>query len=266
MANFDSLVIDRVLEIVGENSDGDLLYLLNNLSNVSINTTSESKDKTDALGVLIKRFYTSKSVEVSADCNLLSFSMLSQTFGTDKIIASKESKILAPKILHIDTTGIKEYTIPEKLKPKAPLTKLYALEANGTLGKAYTASTTVAPTADTFVYTEDSGKITLPTGVTGTLIAKYEYETENGVKVTNESDKFPTTSSITMKVLVADTCSVDVVRAAYIVFPSFQVAPDCDLTLETDSTITFSGVAQRDYCQTGSPLYYIVMTEDDVEE
>ena len=88
----------------------------------------------------------------------------------------------------------------------------------------------------------------------------------NGVKVTNESDKFPTTSSITMKVLVADTCSVDVVRAAYIVFPSFQVSPDCDLTLETDSTITFSGVAQRDYCQTGSPLYYIVMTEDDVEE
>ena len=84
MANFDSLVIDRVLEIVGENSDGELLYLLNNLSNVSINTTSESKDKTDALGVLIKRFYTSKSVEVSADCNLLSFSMLSQTFGTDK--------------------------------------------------------------------------------------------------------------------------------------------------------------------------------------
>ena len=28
MANFDSLVIDRVLEIVGENSDGDLLYLM----------------------------------------------------------------------------------------------------------------------------------------------------------------------------------------------------------------------------------------------
>ena len=176
MANFDSLVIDRVLEIVGENSDGDLLYLLNNLSNVSINTTSESKDKTDALGVLIKRFYTSKSVEVSADCNLLSFSMLSQTFGTDKIIASKESKILAPKILHIDTTGIKEYTIPEKLKPKAPLTKLYALEANGTLGKAYTASTTAAPTADTFVYTEDSGKITLPTGVTMVDGKKYHVD------------------------------------------------------------------------------------------
>ena len=51
MANFDSLVIDRVLEIVGENSDGDLLYLLNNLSNVSINTTSESKDKNFECGI-----------------------------------------------------------------------------------------------------------------------------------------------------------------------------------------------------------------------
>ena len=69
-----------------------------------------------------------------------------------------------------------------------------------------------------------------------------------------------------MKVLVADTCSVDTVRAAYIVFPSFQVSPDCDLTLETDSTVSFSGVAQKDYCQAGAPLYYIVMTEDDVEE
>ena len=59
MANFDSLVIDRVLEIVGENSDGELLYLLNNLSNVYINTTSESKVNTDALGVLIKRIYPS---------------------------------------------------------------------------------------------------------------------------------------------------------------------------------------------------------------
>lgn len=264
MANFDSLVIDRVLEIVGENSNGDLLYLLNNLSNVSINTTSESKDKTDALGVLIKRFYTSKSVEVSADCNLLSLSMLSQTFGTEKQVASGDSKFLAPKILHIDTTGITEYTIPANQKPKAPLTKIYALENNGTLGKVYNVA--AQKSATEFVYDEGTGKITLPEGVTGTLIAKYEYETSNGVKVTNESDKFPATSSVTMKVLVADTCSVDVVRAAYIVFPSFQVSPDCELTLETDSTISFSGVAQKDYCQAGAPLYYIVMTEDDIED
>nr|DAV76272.1 MAG TPA: putative structural protein [Caudoviricetes sp.] len=265
MANFDSLVIDRVLEIIGENSDGDIIYLLNNLSNVSINTTSESKDKTDALGVLIKRFYTSKSVEVSADCNLLSLSMLSQTFGTDKVIATEDSKFKAPKVLHIDTIGIKEYVIPESQRPEA-LTKLYALESNGCLGKAYTLADGAAADTDKFVYDKASGKITLPTGVTGTLIAKYDYETSKGVKVVNEADKFPKTSSLTMKVLVSDTCSVDVVRAAYIVFPSFQVSPDCDLTLETDSTVSFSGVAQRDYCQAGAPLYYIVMTEDDIEE
>lgn len=262
--NFDSLVIDRVLEMVAEDSNGDLVYLLNNLSNVSINTTSDTKDKTDTQGVLIKRFFTAKSVEISADCNLLSLSMLAEQFGTEKIIASAEKKIVAPKILRIDTTGITEYTIPESFKPNAPLTKIYAANANGTLGKAYTVG--VSATENTFVYDEESRKITLPTGVTGELIAKYEYETDKGVKVVQASDKFPRTVCLTMKVLVSDTCSVDVVRAAYIVIPRFQTSPDCDLTLETDSTISYSGVAQRDYCSSNAELYYIVLTEDDVEE
>lgn len=262
--NFDSLVIDRVVEMIAEDSNGNLLYLLNNLSNVSINTSSDSKDKTDAQGVLIKRFFTAKSVEVSADCNLLSLSMLANQFGTTKQVASSEQKIIAPKVLRIDTTGIKDYTIPEKFKPTAPITKIYAASSNGTLGRAYTSG--VSADENTFVYDESSRKITLPTGVTGELIVKFEYETSNGVKVTQASNKFPKTVALTMKVLVADTCSVDTIRAAYIVFPSFQTSPDCDLTLETDSTIPFSGVAQKDYCSSNSDLYYIVLTGDDIEE
>lgn len=262
--NFDSLVIDRVVEITAEDSNGNLLYLLNNLSNVSINTSSETKDKTDAQGVLIKRFFTAKSVEVSADCNLLSLSMLAEQFGTEKVIASAEKKFAAPKILRINTAGITEYTIPAKLKPNAPLTKIYLANANGTLGKEFTVGTSASDTQ--FAYDNETGKITLPTNVSGELVVKYEYDTEAGVKVVQTSDKFPRTVGLTMKVLVADTCSVDVVRAAYIVIPSFQTSPDCDLTLETDSTISFSGVAQRDYCSTDSEMFYIVLTEDDVEE
>lgn len=260
--NFDSLVIDRVVDITAEDSQGNILYMLNNLSNVSINTTSESKDKVDAQGVLIKRFFTAKQVEVSGDCNLLSLSMIAEQTGTEKIVATSAKKIKAPKILKINTTGITEYIIPDTMRPSTPLTKLYAVNANGTLGQAYTASTEATDT--TFIYSEALGKITLPTGVTGTLVAKYEYETANGVKVIQTSDTFPRTVCLTMKVLVADSCSVDVIRAAYVVIPSFQTSPDFDLTLDTDAVISFSGVAQRDYCSGDSELYYIVLTEDDV--
>lgn len=257
--NFDSLVIDRVVDMVAEDSQGNLLYMLNNLSNVSINTTSESKDKTDSQGVLIKRFFTAKQVEVSGECNVLSLSQIAEQTGTEKIVG----KIKAPKILKIDTTGITEYTIAEAIRP-TELTKLYAVNANGTLGQAYSLGTAASDTE--FAYNAETGVITIPTGVTGMLVAKYDYDAENGVKVIQTSDKFPRTVCLTMKVLVADTCSVDVVRAAYIVIPSFQTSPDFDLTLETDSTISFSGIAQRDYCSGDAELYYIVLTEDDVEE
>lgn len=264
--NFDSLVIDRVVEAVAEDSNGNLLYLLNNLSNVSINTTSDTKDKVDSLGVLIKRFYTAKSVEVSADCNLLSLSALAEQFGTEKVVASAEKKILVPKLLRMKVSE-GGFTIPENIKPVAPITKMYAMNANGTLGKEYTAHTSADQ--DKFSYETGTRKITFPTdpALKGKeVLVKYEYETQSGVKVSQMSDKFPRTVCMTFRVLVSDVCSVDVVRSAYIVIPKFQTSPDVDLTLETDSTIAYSGVAQRDYCSANSELYYVVISEDDTEE
>lgn len=260
--DFDSLVIDRVVNITAENTAGELLYLLNNLSNVSINVTSETKDKTDAVGVLIKRFFTAKSVEVSAEANLLSFNLMATQFGTEKQVASSDAKIVAPRFLFIDTKGITDYTLPET--PLTEPTAIYAVNANGTLGKKYTSGVEVSE--DKFKYESESHKISLPSGITGKVFIKYDYETESGVKVVNRSDTFPKTVQLTMSVLVADTCSVDVVRHMYIVFPSFQVSPDCELTLDTESTQSFSGVAQADYCSGDKELYYFVLSEDDVEE
>lgn len=262
--NFDSLIIDRVLEVAAEDTEGNLKYILNNLTNVGINTSSESKDKTDAQGVLIKRFFTAKTVEVSAEVAVLSLSALAEQYGTEKEVASSDHKIIVPKILTIDTTGVTDYTFPASMKPVTPITKIYARNSNGTLGEAYSSGVEASPTE--FKYEDESGKLTFPTGISGKIVVKYNYETEKGVAVANKSDKFPKTVALTMKVLVADTCSVDTLRAAYIYFPSFQVSPDVDLTLETDSNIPYSGVAQRDYCSGNSDLFVIYLTEDDVEE
>ena len=58
---FEDLIIDRTLQGIFENSLGDIIGGVNQLQNVSIETTSETKDKTDAVGALIMRFFTSKS-------------------------------------------------------------------------------------------------------------------------------------------------------------------------------------------------------------
>lgn len=61
---FEDLIIDRVLNGVFRNSEGQVIGGLNQISSFSINSTSETKDKTDAQGTLIKRFYTSKQVNL----------------------------------------------------------------------------------------------------------------------------------------------------------------------------------------------------------
>ena len=72
---FEDLIIDRTLQGIFENSLGDIIGAVNQLQNVSIETTSETKDKTDAVGALIMRFFTSKAVEVSAENAVFSTSL-----------------------------------------------------------------------------------------------------------------------------------------------------------------------------------------------
>lgn len=263
-ANFDSLIIDRALELIAEDiSTGEVLYVLNNLSNVTISTSSETKDKLDAEGVLIKRFFTAKTVEMSADCNVLSLSQLATQFGTEKLVASSTNKINMPKIYEVDASA-GTFVIPEKFKPVKPLTTIYALNSNGTLGQKYSVHTSATETQ--FAYDDSTRTITFPTDATGKMFIKYEYAAEDGVMVLNNSDSFPGTVRVYIKVLVADVCSVDTMRLAYIHFPSFQLSPDVEITLDTDSTISYSGVAQRDYCAADATLYSISLSADDIQE
>ena len=61
-------------------------------------------------------------------------------------------------------------------------------------------------------------------------------------------------------------CSADTVRAMYVEFPSFQISPEVDLTLSTDSGIAFNGTLQVDYCSDDKALYNIYFAPEDTEE
>ena len=62
-------------------------------------------------------------------------------------------------------------------------------------------------------------------------------------------------------------CSADTLRAAYIDIPSFQVSPESEVTLSSDSqTIDFQGQLQVDYCNPDKPLFHVYVLEDDEED
>ena len=265
---FEDLIIDRPLQGIFENSLGDIICGVNQLQNVSIETTSETKDKTDAVGALIMRFFTSKSVEISAENAVFSTSLAALQFGQDREIASNSNKILMPRIFTINTDTIaltgtnKEYQLPDV--PAGGVVHINGLTNTGVPdpNKKYKMNTAASETE----FTLSEKKLTLPTDITGKIQIKYDREVESGIKLTQSADKFPKTCKFTLSVLVADPCDKETLRHAYIVFPSFQMSPDNTISLNTEDAQSFSGSAQKDYCGANGEMFTIYLSEDDIEE
>lgn len=253
------IVIDRIQYAVAENYKG-LLYVLTQLSEATINTTAESVDAVDGRGTLVKRFYRGKSCEFTATNALVNMDIIGASSGSDPIYASTGAKITMPKIIAVNAgqTGI---TLTGYVEGSV---YVYALDDAGTLGAGFTKG----DAANESTYALDgSGNLSLPTasGVTRYLV-KYLRQEESAMAVINSADKFPGTVELTLKVLAVDPCHPDMLRAGYVVFPSFQVSPEVDITLQTEGNLDYSGQAQVDYCSAQKELYGFYWAEDDIED
>lgn len=257
---FEDMIIDRVLEIVFRNSQGEVLGGLNQISDFSINQSSETKDKTDAQGVLIRRFFTAKTVEVSGTSALPSLSLLALANGTQKDIATTEKPLVLPSI--------------EKYAASAsPVTLKY--EPVGTVSVCgLTASGVPDPTLN-YTLAEEAGEgkfaisgkvVTLPTNASGNVQITYNYSATSAVAVTDKSNGFPKTCEMLVKALVCEACDKENMRLAYVSFPAYQMSPDMDWTVDTESGLGFSGAAQVDYCGGEQSLFTVSVSEDDIEE
>ena len=267
---FSNLVIDRVLQGLFEqtkkDADGkeylEVIGALNQIQNLNINTSTDPKDAVDARGVLIKRFYTSKNVEVSGENAIMNLDLAGLQFGNPKSNASDDSKIVLPRIMQVPVTGT---TITLKDTPITGTLTVYVCNSMG-LPEVRCAQGEQADTG-VFSYATSSKTITLPTDVTSGMVQiKYEYETNKGAMVLQTADKFPETCRFTLSVLACEPCDPETLRHVYIVFPSFLLSPDVDLSIATDGVHAFSGSAQVDYCSPDKKMFYIAMSDDDTEE
>lgn len=257
---FDDMVIDRVLEITFRNSKGEVLGGLNQVTDFSINQSSETKDKTDAQGTLVKRFYTSKSVEVSGTSSFPSLSLIALINGTQKDVASEDETLKLPSIERYAASA-------------SPVTLKY--EPIGTVSVCgLTASGVPDPTLN-YTLGDEAGEdtfaivgktLTLPTNAADHVQVVYEYNATSAVAVTDKSTGFPKTCEMLCKVLVSEACDPESVRIAYIAFPSYQMSPDMDWTIDTESGLGFSGTAQVSYCGGDQALFTVSVSEDDIEE
>lgn len=265
IATFDNIVIDRVVDAWFENkSSGDLLAVLDQITNFSINTTSETKDKTDAQGVLLKRYFTSKSVEISGENATFSLNLFATQNGTSKVV---DTDVIIPRIYQATVPNDKTITLPET--PIDGTFQLYGVSANGNVDvdKKYSPAegSTPTPGVDTYVLSEDILSVPTNVNVGDTVQIKYNRQVLSGTKAARvdvAGDKFPKECKATFRVLCSDLCNSEEVYALYIVFEKFQMSPDFDWTVDTESNQSFSATAFKDYCAKGQTLYWIAIADD----
>lgn len=257
---FEDMLIDRVLEIVFRNSQGEVLGGLNQVSDFSINQSSETKDKTDAQGVLMKRFFTAKTVEVSGTSALPSLSLIAMINGTKKDIATSEKPLLLPSI--------------EKYAASASPVEL-KYEPVGTVSVCGLTSSGVPDPMLNYELADEAGEgkfaitgktVQLPTDAADKVQITYRYNAISAVAVTDKSNGFPKTCEMLVKALVCEACDKENMRLAYISFGDYQMSPDMDWTIDTESGLGFSGTAQVSYCGGEQALFTVSVSEDDIEE
>ena len=217
--DMNNFVIDRVLRgIALSQTDGSVLFSINQITNPSLSCSSESTDAVDALGTPIATFYRAKNAEFSAENAIFDMNLMAVQLGTEKQVASSTKKIISPAFETIDITGAANYTL--KHAPIEAPAKIYLLNGDSTLGTAYKKGTSASATD----FTLNDTTLVPPTGLQNgdQLMVIYEYEAESAVSVVNSAKNFPTGCKFVMEVLGCDVCDQTNLIYAYIVFPNLK--------------------------------------------
>lgn len=255
--DLNNFVIDRVVRGIavsqGDNaklgiSAGDVLFSINQITNPSLNCTSESTDAVDALSVPIATFYRAKTAEFSAENALFDMNLIATQSGTKKRVASTGATIETPCFQTIDVAAATlTYTLAH-----TPIAepKVYVLNGDGTLGE----KVVVASAATGKSIAISGASVTLAEGgyaVGSQLFFMYDYNADgsvgNGaVEVMNSANNFPVGCKFIMEILGADVCDQTNLIYAYLVFPNAKLSPDFDWSIATDSTHPFSLKAMQE--------------------
>lgn len=259
-----NFVIDRILRgVMTSTADGSVMYSINQIENPQLTCSADEKKAVDALGTTIQTYHLAKNAEFSAENSMFDLSLFATQQGTTKNIATASNKIVTPAMetFEVTASGNTLDLITLSHEPTQPITTIYELKGDSTMGQKYISSTSA--TADKFVYDEGAHKITLPTEVKpgSQIFVMYEYETENAVEVVASATEFPKAGKFVMEVLGNDVCDPTTLIYAYVIFPNAKLDPNTDITFSTESKHPFKMLAQQAYCDKKKTLFKIVIPQ-----
>ena len=259
--NPNEMIIDRVRYVTfNDLKTGEQQFMLTQLEDPSLNCTAEGEDVVDAVGALITTLYRSKQAEFTASNSLFSLNLAAAQLGSQKEVASAESKIEVYKYQFIDVPAEATSVTLAETPVANSVQYIYAVE-NGVSTDSYKAGSTASATE----FKIEGKEITLPTLGDGKKLDKifveYKYESENAVRVVNSASDFPEVGTAHIYVIFKDVCTEEVI-AGQIIFNKAKLDPSSvELALTATGKHAFTLKAFKDYCSEDEELYTIIVTQ-----
>lgn len=268
----DKLLIDKAKRIVHFNADGSARWTAEDISNLSINVTTESQEKRDARNNVISRLYNGKSADVSFDTAFFSLGIQAAQSGTEVTEFSESAPVITPWMdeITVGATGSDVNTditlthVPVGTSG-SEVSFIYIRNADSSLGKKFKVGSVASSTE--FTVDASSKKITLPTGAgikaDDVIVVFYDYSATKGASVTNTADVSLDPGRLCIFTLFKDVCNEEVKYSGVTEFPSAQLSPDCEIGYSFDSTYSVQLSANKKYCGGNGALFttYIPETE-----
>ena len=267
--NKNELILDRVRSLTAHDlSNGEMLFRLTSLEEPSLNTTAEGEEIVDAIGATITTLYRAKKATFSASNSLISLDLAAAQFGAKKEIVTGDDKLVSSAYKVVDKILVPTYEIIEikngdtevslNKAPVGDVKYIYALSGNE-IATRYSAGDAVSETE--FVI-DASGKITVPTGLTGKIYVEYSFESASANRIVNKTSEFPEACSLKIYAYFRDKCNENVVYSGVIISPKAKLNPESvELALTSTGKHPFEFQMMRDYCDDEAELFSIIIAQ-----
>jgi len=278
--DLSTFVPERPIYAVGENSDGSLSWMTNQLMDFQITVDAEEDTKTDANGNTIFSISRAKSCDVSFTTPLLTLELVANMNGSEVERGSETNLISVPKFETVKLVATSGKVSKDSTKTTISLAQ--AVRNSGTVGtpvykvsaafltkdgstRKKLAKGMTTPTSGEFVFTKGSDS---PDTITvlnadydegSSILITYEYDTASAIQIVNSAEEFPVASVVKVLVRGYDICDKTSPIYAYFIFPAAKFQTNYTLGMALDQNIDCNLTCSYDYCSEARELYRMVV-------
>ena len=229
--DLSTFVPERPIYAVGENSDGSLSWMTNQLQDFQINVTSEEDTKTDAQGNTIFSISRAKACDVSFTTPLFTLELVAAMNGSEKQVGSVGHEIAVPKFETVKlvaeagkvtigstytTVNLAHYVRNSGTQgePNYKISAAY-LTKDGSTKKKLELSDGEHATTGKFIFAQGNPSTPTPDSIEllntdylagASILITYEYDSAAAIQIVNSAEEFPVASVVKVLVRGYDVC------------------------------------------------------------